>query len=447
MSGAGGTFRQRLRAVFGNLGWLLASNAFTAVLSLVYIGIATRTLGLADFGRFALITGAAQTIATLVSFETWKIIVNYGVHHEAGGRHAASSQLLKAAAFVELLSAVLGIAIIAAIFLIWPQPFGLKPDVAPYALAYAVVQLATLRQTPIGILRLRDRFNLAAGADSVQPVIRLLGALAALTFSPTLLGFLVAWAIAELVTFAAYWMVLARIGELKVLMRARFSLREVRERNPGIVKFLFSTNLQASLGLASRQAPLLFVGGYAGPAAAGAFRLALQLANALSKISILLTRAAFPEIVRSIRNASREKFARGIVRVVGACLGAAAFVMVFVALLGRELLQVVGGSAFGSGYVYLLWLAGAGAIELAASAFEPILLSVQRAVTATLARAGAVVVQFAVMLALLPVMGALGASISVFAGAVVASGLLGLALYVYSRGHGAELGRELPREV
>ncbi|QWC57964.1 oligosaccharide flippase family protein [Erythrobacter sp. 3-20A1M] len=427
--------RDRLRAVFGNLGWLLASNAVMAVLSLVYLGIATRTLGLADFGRFALITGAAQTVSILVSFETWKIIVNYGVHHEANGKHEATAQLLKAATVVEFVSGITGIAAILLLFALWPRPFGLAPDVAPYALGYAIVQLATLRQTPIGILRLRDRFNLAALADSVQPLVRLIGALAALAFAPSLLGFLCAWAAAEALTFLAYWILVARTEDLRTLLKAPLSVEQVRRRNPGIIGFLFSTNLQASLGLASRQAPVLFVGGYAGPAAAGAFRLALQLANALSKISILLTRAAFPEIVRSIRAASREAFKRGILRIVAACLCAAAVVMIFVALLGRELLELVGGKAFGTGYIYLLWLAGAGAIELAATSFEPILLSVQRAVTATLARGSAVVIQFAAMFTLMPTMGALGASVSVFAGSMIAGMLLGLALYRYAGRH------------
>jgi hypothetical protein len=81
-----------------NLGWLLASNALMAVLSLVYIGMVTRALGLADFGRFALITGTAQMLAMLVSFETWKVVVQYGLEHEGAGRPRATWRLEQAAA-------------------------------------------------------------------------------------------------------------------------------------------------------------------------------------------------------------------------------------------------------------------------------------------------------------------------------------------------------------
>src|SRR3546814_4688965 len=74
-----------VRAAARNLGWLLASRGVLAVLSLVYLGVATRTLGAADFGRFALITGASQAIALLVGFQTWQIVVRYGVDHLNSG--------------------------------------------------------------------------------------------------------------------------------------------------------------------------------------------------------------------------------------------------------------------------------------------------------------------------------------------------------------------------
>src|SRR3546814_13122105 len=70
-----------VRAAARNLGWLLAGRGVLAVLSLVYLGVATRTLGAAAFGRFALITGASQAIALPVGFQTLQIVVPFGVVH------------------------------------------------------------------------------------------------------------------------------------------------------------------------------------------------------------------------------------------------------------------------------------------------------------------------------------------------------------------------------
>src|SRR3546814_7748203 len=98
-----------VRAAARNLGWLLASRGVLAVLSLVYLGVATRTLGAADFGRFALITGASQAIALLVGFQTWQIVVRYGVDHLNSGDDVGLAALLRACVGLDVLSAVVGI--------------------------------------------------------------------------------------------------------------------------------------------------------------------------------------------------------------------------------------------------------------------------------------------------------------------------------------------------
>ena len=41
---------------------------------------------------------------------------------------------------------------------------------SPDMLVFAVIQLLTIRSTPLGILRLRDKFSLSALADSMTPV-------------------------------------------------------------------------------------------------------------------------------------------------------------------------------------------------------------------------------------------------------------------------------------
>lgn len=428
--------RHWLRALGANLSWLLASNGLMAALSLIYIGILTRTLGISDFGRFALITGAAQMLAVLVSFETWKPVVQYGLEHEAAGNEGALARLLKACMLTEVGSAALGIAGVVILFTIWPEPFGLAADVKPYALGYAIVQLVTLRSTPTGMLRLKDKYGLGAMADSVQPLGRLIGAFAALALWPTIAGFLVAYAFAEIVTaLVCWWLALRSVGP-GLLRRARFGWHATMAENGGLLRAMLSTNVQTSLGLASRQLPLLFVGGYDGPAAAGAFRLALQLANALSKVSTLVMRAAFPEIVRSISNVTREQFLRLIVRIFAGGLAGAAVVFLIVLLFGRWLLVLVGGHDFGGGYLFLLWLASAGCVEIAAAAFEPILFSLRRAGMVIVARLAAVLIQLGAMAVLLPAYGAWGASVSIFLGAVLSAAFLGVGLARHAREHG-----------
>ena len=58
--------------------------------------VVTRTLGVEGFGRFALITGASQALATVVGFQTWQIIVRYGTGHVEPGGEAQQGGLAAA---------------------------------------------------------------------------------------------------------------------------------------------------------------------------------------------------------------------------------------------------------------------------------------------------------------------------------------------------------------
>lgn len=431
------TLPEGVRAAGRNLGWLMATRGVVAVLSLLYLGIATRVLGVTDFGRFALITGAAQAIATIVGFQTWQLVVRYGVDHLNSGDEAALARLLRLSVLLDAASAVAGGLVSAAILLIWGDRFGITRDLMVATLAFVFIELVTIRSSPVGMLRLRDKFSLAALADSVTQIVRFFGAAVAAVLMPNVTGFLIAWAIAEVATSGTYWVMVWRTGDLGFVGRGRMHGGQVFRENPGLLRFMVSTNATSTLGLSTKQAPLLMVGGYVGPAAAGAFRLAFQIAQALTKLSQMLSRAAFPEIVRAVRAPQGRDVGRLMTRVFLASLAAALIILALVAALGHPLLLLVGGSDFRYGRTVMLWLAAAGCVDLATVSFEPVLMAAHRAGTALLARIASAIALIATSLYLLPRLGTPGAGMGVMVGSIVAAVLLGAAVVHYVRRNGS----------
>lgn len=173
------------RAVARNLAWLRASKGVVAILSLPYLAIATRTLSVTNFGRFALIVGAAQALTALVTFEMWQVIVQYGTRHVHNGDDRALAALLRGCAAIDAISAALGVAAAAVVLAFWHDELGIGTTLHRATLIYAAAQLFSIRSTPIGILRMRDRFSLAALVDGVTPVVRLVGAGLVAVFHPT----------------------------------------------------------------------------------------------------------------------------------------------------------------------------------------------------------------------------------------------------------------------
>src|SRR3546814_16041619 len=97
-----------LRRVFANAGWLLGGKGVGALLSIIYIALATRTLGLEEFGRFALVVALGQAIAGLVTFQTWQFVVRYGAAARMEGDVARLERIVAFALMLDLASAAVG---------------------------------------------------------------------------------------------------------------------------------------------------------------------------------------------------------------------------------------------------------------------------------------------------------------------------------------------------
>lgn len=417
-----------------NFGWMLASRGLNAVFSLIYLAIVTRSLGVEGFGKFALITGAAQLLANLLAFQTWQVIVQYGVSHAENQDDMRLARLFRAAVLLDVISAITGMAAAAIILHFFADMLGLKPTLARATLIFNIIMLLSLRSTPLGIMRLRDRFSLAAAADSVTPILRLFGAVVVGIVHPTLQGFLIAWAISELLTGAAHWYAVHRIGDLKLIVEKGQGIRRIFDDNPGILRFSLTTNFSETLVVAGRQLPLFLVGGLAGMAAAGAFRLAAQLSRSLTQVSQMIARAAFPEIVRAVRNQGVASLGGMILRTFRVALAVSSVVFVIALLFGELVLELVGGQEFGQAYYVLLWLAAGACIDLVIVAFEPSIMAAHRAHLAFFARLAGTLVMLGAALLLVGGMGAEGIAAAVFGNSVVQAVLLALVLLRLIRG-------------
>ena len=232
----------------------------------------------------------------------------------------------------------------------------------------------------------------------------------------------------------AYWATIVRTGDMALIARGRVDRAPLLRENPGLIRFVLSTNATSTLGLSSKQVPLLLVGAYVGNAAAGAFRLAFQIAQALTRLSQLLSRAAFPEIVRAVRSPETRDLPRMLTRAFLYSLLAAAIILVIVALAGHPILSLVGGShGFRKARGVMMWLAAAGCVDLAVVSFEPVLMAVHRAGTALAARTIAAVVLVGSIFFLLPRVGTSGAGMGMLAGSLAAAILLGWAVVRFAR--------------
>jgi O-antigen/teichoic acid export membrane protein len=362
-----------LARIVANTAWLLGGKGVGGVLSLFYIAILTRSLGLKAFGHFSLIFGTSQALIAVAGFETWRIVVRYGAEHVHNEDWAAFGRLSLFAGMLDVAGAVAGTVLSYIVFYKFNHLLHLNSALVQAAFWFNVAAVWALVSAPTGIVRALDRFDVATYVESVVPAGRLVAAVVILLVGPTLVRFLMAWAAIDLLEAALYWIMARRLCPEAVRLSYLRGWRQALRENSRITRFFWVTYAGATLDAGLKQGPLLTVGYFVGTSSAGLFRLARQLAQSLGKLAGLLTRAVYAEINRARVASEAHEFRRLAYRT-SLLAGAGGVIVVLLALLfGGTLMDLLGGDAFEGGGALLVPLAIGASFDLAAVAFEPVL--------------------------------------------------------------------------
>lgn len=414
-----------IKRAIRNAGWLLAGKGTGGILSLVYVALAARSLGVEQFGIFALILSYGQAVANLAQFQSWQTVVRYGAVHYAEHQPARLRRVLNFATLLDLGAASTGMVLgVVGVMVIGPS-FGWSDNEQTLAMYFSLSLVFGLRGTPTGVLRLFDRFDLAAYSETVLPAMRLAGALIAFATQSSVMAYLIAWSVAELVTTVVmWWAALREVRRQGLSVGEGNQLHGVVQENPGLWRFAWSTNFNSSIGLIWKQLPVLAVGWAVGAGAAGGIRIATNLVNALNKPTVLLARAMYPEFaklavaehVRMVRAVHRTTMMAGVAGVVSVIL-----MMIF----GKLALQLIGGEDYLFAYPLLILLTVAAAIQLCGVAIEPAMIAIGRPGTVLLVRSVTGVFYGGALIVLVQIYGAIGAAFAAMVASVVLMILFG----------------------
>lgn len=380
-----------LGRILRNTAWLLGGKGFGAVCSIAYLAILTRTLGLKDFGHFSLIFGTAQAIIALTGFQTWRVVVRYGsthVHEKEWGRFGRLAMLCGG---LDAIGAVLGTVVAAVAIFGFGHMLELNQSYVNVAFWFCCASLWALVSAPTGVVRALNRFDAAVYVEAVVPTGRLLAALLIWFTGPSVARFLFAWALIDLIEAALYWIVARRLCpealRLSNFARMRAALRE----NEGITHFFLVSYFGSSIDALMKNGPLLIVGGWVSTRAAGLYRLASQLSQAMSKLSTLLTRSVYAEVAHVTASSEAAELRKLVAQTSKIAGGAALLVVILAVVAGKYLLQLIGGDDFEQGASILVPLAIGASFDLASVSFEPVLHSTGRANLSLFARVVALV--------------------------------------------------------
>lgn len=347
-----------LKKVFGNFAHLAGGKACAGVVSAIYLLIITRDLGAHGYGLLILMNAYAVLMGTIFAYCCFQGLVRYGAIALEAGDRPGFARIARYMTVIELSMGV--IAIIAAALLapvIGPK-LGWPSDIVPFGVIYSLAIIAQIRATPQGVLQAAGRFDILGAYQVILPGGRLIGALVVWLCGFGLMGYLVVWLAASIFEGLILWVM--ALGSWRKLVPDEPLLgpwRGVLDKYEGFGRFTIMAKIESMLReLGPKLAPLT-VGWVLGPAAAGAFALALRGTNLLEKPAGLLSRAIYP--VLAGQNARKEgaPLWHTVWRSTLIVSLAASPIVILLAFFGPHVLPLLGGKTFQAGGALLLLVA------------------------------------------------------------------------------------------
>jgi O-antigen/teichoic acid export membrane protein len=416
--------RPILRRVVTNAGLLLGGRTVNAVLGLAAVAIAARALGATEMGVLVLIQAFSMFLGEVVKFQSWQTILHYGTLPLSEGRTRDFQRVLRFSLTLDVVSTLFGIAVGVIGAFAFARPLGWGISDAPAAAAYMVTVAFMVSATPLGLLRLFNRFDVLAWQAGLISLLRVVASAAAWAMGAGMTGFLLAWAVGTV----GSWIYLA--GSAYAELRKRgltqdFAWRgPLTEGMPGAWRFAWNTNMASALDVAFTHVATLIVGALVGPSQAAFWRIGRQVADALAKPAKLLTPALYPELAR-LHAEGRHHGMWRLARNVGLLAGGIGAVMLAVsAFAGPTLLTLVMGKAFAPASDVMTWQVGAAVIGIFALPLEPMLISLGKPGLAVRVRLAVGALFLATLPFLVEEFGLIGAG----AGLAAAAGLLALGM-------------------
>lgn len=425
-----------LARTLANLVHLAGGNASAAVLNALVVAAIARMLGPTNLGVLAMIQAYGTLVDQIVRLETWQSLIRYGAQALEEQQAKRFLALVKLGILADFAGAFAAGAIALLFVPVAAHLLGWQPGNAAMARWYCLAVLAGISSTPVGILRLFNRFRQFAWLEPAIAGVRLTAIGLAFLLNGTMWDVL-------LILIAVQWLYRLALGALawRELRRQGYGnpfnarLKDLEGTSIGYWRLAVATNAAALVRKSTQEFDVLIVGAIAGSSVVGIYDLARRITNLAIKAGTMIQQVALPDLSRLWARRDVAGFRLIVKQIELLTVAAGIAFVIFVALRGSWIVATFAGPRFASAATPLLVQSIAACLFLCGSAVRPALITMgeeTRLLGIVVVAAGAF---YLTLLLAVPSLGAVGASLAHVAFASTLLPLGGLALATSLRPH------------
>jgi len=392
---------------------LASGNASAVALGMVTLALSAQMLGPALLGILATIEGYGRMVDQIVRLETWQALIRYGADALEKQDRNRFRSLVKLGVIMDLVGASLAAAVAFLVIPIAAHWLGWDSAASMMARVYCIAVLFGISSTPIGVLRLFNRFAGIAWLEPAIAAVRLVGVALIWAMNGSLWAFLLLGIVLQcsqrVILGWMAWRELKRQGFVRIFSAP---ISNAGTRFPGIWSFILAANGTLLIRKSTQEIDLLAVAAIAGPAGAGIYHLVRKFTLAATKAGAMMQQVVYPDLARLWARRDLAAFATTIRQVEVLTIGFGLTLVGVTALAGDQIIRIIGGSKFEDAAVPLIVQSFAALLFLSGSALRPGLASMGLQAKMMPTVIASAIAFYAILFTAVPRLGVVGAGLA-----------------------------------
>ena len=361
-----------LRKLLKNIGIILSGDGLARLLGFGSLVLTARDLGAATFGLLVLAHTYAATVNALFNFQSWQAIIKYGAEALGEGRQDDFRGMVRLGTILDLTGAILAFALgITSVNLVgnW---LGWSHQTIQMAGFCCLTVLFNLSGTPIGVIRLLDRFDLFAIQRIITDALKLIAIVAAYLSHATLWTYVLIWTATEILGY-----LLLQSMAYIILHRSRnfgWWRSRITEWRP-FVSFMCWTNLSQTMDIPVKQLDVFIISTVVSIEAVGVYKVFKNVGDVLMKPVDPIRQAVYPQFAAMIAAGEDFQAWKMAGKLSLVIVAIAVPIVVLMAMSSQWWLRLFFGPSYAAEWVILNIFVAFQLISVAAIAIHPLFLS------------------------------------------------------------------------
>jgi len=360
------------KVLIDNSKFLLSGSIITTLFGFIRTALTTRGLGIELFGILTITISYVEVMVNATKFTPWHALIKYGSEAFNQDQKSIFAGYIKQSLIFDGMSALLGFIITNSLINVFSDYFSLSSDMRSNIALYSLVAFLDLSGTPIGVLRLLNKFRYFMVQNFITATLGVIGAGIAYFFNGGIFEYILVLIISKLV--GTIYIIIVMVKELREVDLLKY-WRSPAQHWWAFTKFTLWKYLTHIIAIPTKQLDIIIVSAVVTIEAAGIYKIIKQVAGMIGLLIDPIYYAIFPQFADLIAREKRGKAYRFAVK-----SGIVSFLLVgAIALIIGGLspwwLGMVFGEQFSSGWVPLIAFLAVKVFEFSFNPIHPLFVA------------------------------------------------------------------------